>query len=149
MITDKIDKLYRYNYVPGVQKAIDFLANTDLNALEVGSIDLGDGCTVKVQHYKTKEEPEEVLLEAHREYLDLQMNYSGSETFIFQAIDLGEEAIPYDKKKDVEFFTAQFYNTMVLDSTNFVIVFPNDLHVGSLVADDVEDVKKLIFKLKI
>lgn len=149
MITDKIDKLYRYSYVPGVQKVIDFLANTDLNSLEVGSIDLGDECSVKVQHYQTKEEPEDILLEAHREYLDLQMNYSGSETFIFQAIDLGEEAIPYNSKKDVEFFTAQFFNTMVLDGTNFVIVFPNDLHVGSLVADDVEDVKKLIFKLKI
>ena len=149
MITDKIDKLYRYNYVPGVQKVIDFLATTDLNALEVGTIDLGDECCVKVQNYKTKEEGDEVLLEAHREYLDLQMNYSGSETFIFQAIDLGEEAIPYNQKKDVEFFTAQFYNTMVLDGTNFVIVFPNDLHVGSLVADDVEDVKKLVFKLKI
>ena len=99
--------------------------------------------------YVTHEEPEEVLLEAHREYLDLQLVVKGTETFLFQAIDLGEEATSYDKKKDVEFYTAPYYNSVVLSEGNFAIVFPNDLHVGNIVAGKEETVKKFVFKLKI
>ena len=149
MITDKIANLSRYSYVPNVQKVIDFLSANDASKVENGKYDLGDECVLKVMEYVTHEEPDEVLLEAHREYLDLQMTVSGSEIFLFQSIDLGEDAIPYNPQKDVEFFTAPYYNTTVLDGTNFAIVFPNDLHNGSFMVDEQENVKKFVFKLKI
>ena len=85
----------------------------------------------------------------HREYLDLQMVVRGTETFLFQAIDLGEPAIPYDKKKDVEFYTAPYHSSVVLDETNFALVFPNDLHVGNVTIEEESNVKKLVFKLKV
>ena len=149
MIIDKIAKLNRYTYVPGVQDVLDFLNAGGYDKLEVGSYKISDLVTLKVQSYVTKEEPEELLLEAHREYLDLQMTISGSEIFLFQAIELGEEAIPYSVQKDVEFLTVPYYNTTVLDGTNFAIVFPNDLHNGSFIADEQENVRKFVFKLKI
>lgn len=149
MISDCIKNLERYSYIPNIQKVIDFIKNNDLNATLVGKYDLGDECVLKVMEYTTHEEEEQVLLEAHREFLDLQLISKGNETFVFQAIDLGEQAIDYDKKKDVEFFTVQYYNSIVLDSSNFVLVFPNDLHVGNLNADTEELVKKFVFKLKI
>ncbi len=149
MITDKISNLERYTYVPNIDKVINYLKNTDLISVENGKYDLGDGCSVKVMNYITHEEPSEVLLEAHREYLDLQLVASGQEVFLHQAIELGEEAISYDKNKDVEFFTAGYYNYIGLDSSNFVIVFPNDLHVGNIYLDKEENVKKFVFKLKI
>ena len=61
MITDKIENLIRYSYVPGVQKVIDYLSGKDLLAVENGKYDLGDDCQVKVMEYVTHEEPEEVL----------------------------------------------------------------------------------------
>ena len=134
MISDGIKFLSRYDYVPGISKAIEFLNSNDVLALENGKYNLGDECTCKVMEYVTHEEPEEVLLEAHREYLDLQIVVRGTETFVFQAIDLGEPATSYDTKKDVEFYTAQYYNSIVLDGTNFALVFPNDLHVGNIIA---------------
>ena len=149
MITDKIENLGRYSYVPGVQKVIDYLSGKDLLAVENGKYDLGDECVVKVMEYNTHEEPEEVLLEAHREFLDLQLIAKGKELFVTQAIELGEETIEYNKAKDVEFFTAAYYNTLGLDESNFVIVFPNDLHVGNINADGECAVKKFVFKLKI
>jgi YhcH/YjgK/YiaL family protein len=149
MIIDKIAKLNRYVYVPGVEDVIKFLSEGGYKNLEVGSYKISDVVTLKVQSYLTKEEPDELLLEAHREYLDLQMTVSGSEIFLFQSIELGEEAVPYNVQKDVEFFTAPYYNTTVLDGTNFAIVFPNDLHNGSFIADEQEQIKKFVFKLKI
>ena len=149
MISDSIKNLDRYLYVPNVQKAVDFIKENDLASVEIGKYDLGDDCTLKVVEYVTQEEPEEVLLEAHREYLDLQLLVKGSETFLFQAIDLGEEATEYNKQKDVEFFTAPYYNSVVLNGENFALVFPNDLHTGNVVAGEEETVKKFVFKLKI
>ena len=110
MIIDKIEKMERYAYVPGVQKAVDFLKNTDLNSLEKGTIDLGEGHCVKVMFYDTKPTPEEdVSLEAHRNYLDLQMTFGGEEMMYFQAIDLGEDDKPYNAEKDVEFFKTSWF----------------------------------------
>ncbi len=150
MIIDKIEKMERYTYVPGVQKAVDFLKNTDLNSLEKGKIDLGDGSWVTVMFYDTKPIPEgDVSLEAHRNYLDLQMTFGGEETMYFQAIDLGENDKPYNAEKDVEFFKAPWSHQVVLNPENFALIFPNDLHVGGYEVDGVESVKKLVFKLKI
>lgn len=149
MIADKISNLQRYTHVPGVNTVIEYLNGKDLTLIENGKYELSDGVILKVMEYITHEEPEEVLLEAHREYLDLQLVVSGNEQFLFQAIELGDEAIPYDKKKDVEFFTAQYFSTIALSSGDFVIVFPNDLHVGNVNADKEESVKKFVFKLKI
>ncbi len=149
MITDKIQNLQRYSYVPGVEKVIKFLNEKDIQSIEVGKYDLGDDCVVKVMEYVTHEEPDEVLLEAHRDYLDLQLIAKGQELFLTQAIELGTDAIEYNKAKDVEFFTTSYCNTLGLDESNFVIVFPNDLHVGNINADGECAVKKLVFKLKI
>lgn len=149
MISDSIKNLSRYDYVPNIDKVIKFLNENDASSLENGKYDLGDDCVVKVMEYVTHEEPEEVLLEAHREFLDLQIAVKGTETFLFQAIDLGEPATEYDKKKDVEFYTAGYTNLVVLNEDNFVIVFPNDLHIGNIVAGEECSVKKLVFKLKI
>lgn len=149
MIADKISNLQRYVHVPGVTTVIEFLNGKDLNSIEKGKYEISDGVILKVAEYVTHEEDEEVLLEAHREYLDLQLIVKGNEQFLFQAIELGDEAVPYDNKKDVEFFTAQYYSSIALSEGDFVIVFPNDLHVGNVNADGEEAVKKFIFKLKI
>ncbi len=150
MIIDKISNLYRYTYIPGVQKAVDFLKNNDINTLEKGKYDLGDDCFVKVSTYDTIPLPEgDVSLEVHRNYLDLQIAWTGEEVMYFQALDLGEEDKPYNKEKDVEFFTAPWMHQVVLNSENFALIFPNDLHNGSFDVDKTETVKKLVFKLKI
>ena len=149
MITDKISNLGRYLFVPNVDKVINYLKDKDLTLVENGKYDLGDDCFVKVMEYVTAEEGDETLLEAHREYLDLQLLASGEELFLIQAIELGEEAIPYNKAKDVEFYKSAYTNSLALDNSNFVIVFPNDLHVGNVSCEEDIKVKKFVFKLKI
>lgn len=147
MIIDNVEKMYRYDYVKGVSKVVEFLARTDLKNLANGKYDLGDGDCVKVSDYDTKELPDEVELEAHREYADLQMTLGGEELLYFQSIDLGEQCKPYNKDKDVEFYTAPYSNSVVLNPTNFALIFPNDLHMGGFDAEETSHVKKLVFKL--
>ncbi len=149
MIVDKVENLKRYDYVPNVSKAVEFLQNNDVKNLENGKYDLGDECRVAISEYDTKEIPDEVLLECHRNYIDIQMLVSGEEAMLTQSIDDGEEKVPYNHVKDVEFFTAPWYNTICLYDGNFAILFPNDLHGPSFAIEKSEKVKKLVFKLKI
>ena len=150
MIIDQIAKINRYAYIPNVQKAVDFLSKPDLISLENGKYDLGDSCWVNVSSYETKELPEgDIALEAHRNYLDIQLTIAGEEAMLFQTIDIGEENKAYNPEKDIEFFTAPWTNQVVLDGTNFALIFPNDLHAGSFTVDIPNTVKKFVFKLKI
>lgn len=149
MIVDKISNLKRYDYVPNIDKVIKFLTENDYKNMENGKYDLGDECRVAISEYDTKEVPDEVLLETHRDYIDLQMVASGEEAMFTQSIDDGEEKIPYNDVKDVEFFTSSWYNTICLYDGNFALLFPNDLHNGSFEIEKSEKVKKLVFKLKI
>ena len=149
MIVDKISNLKRYDYVPNIDKVIKFLTENDYKNMENGKYDLGDESRVAISEYDTKEVPDEVLLEVHRNYIDLQMVASGEEAMFTQSIDDGEEKIPYNDVKDVEFFTSSWYNTICLYDGNFALLFPNDLHNGSFEIEKSEKVKKLVFKLKI
>ena len=150
MIIDKIENVSRYDYVPFVNKVAEFLKNNDIKTIANGKYDLGDECYVNVTEYLTKEEDEDGLeLEAHVNYLDVQLTASGEELLYYQAIELGESIIDYDKNKDVEFFSVEWANQVTLYPGNLAIIFPNDLHVGGLIADTAENVKKLVFKLKI
>lgn len=151
MIIDRTQNLSRYDYIPGVKEVIEFLQkNKDFTAIENGKYDLGNGHIVKVSDYDTKEIPEEdIELEVHREFLDLQMVVSGEEFMFFQAIDLGEQVKEYNSVKDVEFYVAEFTNSVELNNGNFALIFPNDLHACCFNTNGVNHVKKLVFKLKL
>lgn len=150
MIIDTLKNISRYSYVPNISKVAEFVSGKDLKTVENGKYDLGDDCYVNVSEYDSKEEPDlGVELEAHANYLDVQLVASGEEILYYQALELGESIIDYDKSKDVEFFTAEWYNSIVLSGDIFALIFPNDLHAGGFIAEKVCKVKKFVFKLKI
>lgn len=150
MIIDKLENIERYDYVPYANKIAEFVKNNDIKTIANGKYDLGDDCYVNVTEYQTKEEDEDGLeLEAHINYLDVQLTAVGEEILYYQAIELGESIIDYDKNKDMEFFSAEWTNQVTLYPGNMAIIFPNDLHAGGYIAEKTETVKKLVFKLKI
>lgn len=149
MILDNIKFLSNYSYVKNVDKAVKFLSENDCLALEDGQYDLGDQCCCLVSKYLTSDNTNKPQLEAHREYIDIQLVLSGREVIYIQALELADTIKEYDSNEDYELFTSNYVNTVVLDGSNFVILFPNDLHAGGFDAGDKQEVKKLVFKLKI
>jgi YhcH/YjgK/YiaL family protein len=149
MIIDKIENITRYDYVPFANKVADFIKNNDIKTIANGKYDLGDDCYVNVTEYKTKEEDYDLELEAHVNYLDVQLTAIGEEILYYQAIELGESIIDYDKNKDMEFFSAEWTNQVTLYPGNMAIIFPNDLHAGGFTAGGNDKIKKFVFKLKI
>ena len=147
MYIDKLENLSNYIKDQKLAKAItEFLLNSA--TVEAGKHPILDGTFANVLEYTTKLF-ETVKMEAHRKYLDLQYVVSGEEAVLKQDLADNQPINEYNDVKDVEFFTAPWYNTVVLNGTNFALIFPNDLHAGSFVTDESQKVKKFVFKLRI
>lgn len=89
---------------------------------------------------------DEAPLEAHNEYIDIQIVMSGNETY--GVADRSECKNPkgeYDAKHDIEFYDDTFQNQIKLTDGDFVIFFPEDAHAPLIGSGKV---KKAIFKIK-
>ena len=84
MILDTLDKLDDYKFIsPLMDKVLDFFRNTDLASLEPGRISLqGDDLFVNVNRQGAQTR-DEVPIEAHREYIDIQVPISSDEEMGF------------------------------------------------------------------
>lgn len=89
---------------------------------------------------------DEAPLEAHNEYIDIQIVISGNETYgIADRLRCKNSKGGYDTKRDIEFYDDNFYNLIKLSTNDFVIFFPEDAHAPLIGSGKV---KKAIFKIK-
>ena len=81
MIVATLDQLANQAAVPPrLRKALDFLKQTDLLALDTGRVEIeGSEVFALVQSYDSRPIPETPRFEAHRKYLDVQYLASGTE----------------------------------------------------------------------
>ena len=147
MIIDLIANLSKYVQISA--KIADFLANLDVDT-QVGRYELGDGNYVNVETYQTKL-INEAKFEAHKDYIDIQMLLSGEEKIFFHSIDGLIEIAPYNKEKDITFYSADIVGDYVtLNGKNFVLIYPHEAHAPQCcVEGSPKEVKKVVAKLKI
>ena len=101
MIFDRIENLPLYaKSFPGADRVVKFLAECAANPPAPGKYELdGKKLFVNVQEYSPKTyDPDK--LEYHRNYIDIQLVLSGSETLYYSPLDGLETAMPYSDEKD-------------------------------------------------
>lgn len=145
------DALYNADLYYGlgerIEKALQFLQDTELDDLQPGRIDIdGDNIFALVQKYTTKDITEGKW-ETHRRYLDIQYMVRGSESFGFVNIDYLEPTEEYSEEKDIEFLKGEG-DFLQLNDEEFVIVFPNDAHMPGIAVEQIEEVFKIVIKVK-
>ena len=85
-------------------KAVDFLLNTDLAALETGKHEIdGKNVYANVVEYTTIPW-EEAKFEAHEHYTDIQYVIKGTEIITYAPVGEMTVKTPYNPEKDVVFF---------------------------------------------
>ncbi len=147
MIFDSLkNRALYYALCPRFERAFDYIASTDLAALEAGrhTID-GDDIFVNVIECDLKK-PEDAKLEIHDKYIDIQVVVSGLESFGWsERADVRRPLGDFDAEKDIRFFddTPQTYYT--LRPGQFTILMPDDAH-APMVGEG--RVKKLIVKVR-
>lgn len=147
MILDTLDRLEKYGYIsPLMDKVLDFFQKTDLSTLEPGRIVLqGDDLFVNVNRQGALTR-QEVPIEAHKEYIDIQVPISSDEEMGFiSASFMPAPSVPYSAEKDVAFFPDQCDTYLNVRKGMFTVFFPGEGHAPAITKDGII---KLIVKIR-
>ena len=145
MIIDRLDKWRQYHQGEAWECAFEFLLSLTPDAEEKEYKLSGDKIYSRVMSYETKL-PEDAVLEAHRNYVDIQAVLTGAEGFEYSPADSIEIDKPYDDLKDVEFYrrTAQGQTRIDLYPGMFLTLFPQDAYMPSLTVNNSPEVIKQV-----
>ena len=147
MILDTLDKLEKYGFIsPLMDKVADFFKNTDLASLEPGRIVLqGDDLFVNINRQDAQTR-DEVPIEAHKEYLDIQVPISSDEEMGFlSAPFMPAPSKPYSAERDVAFYPGLCDTYLNVKKGMFVVFFPGEGHAPAITKDGI---LKLIVKIR-
>ena len=147
MILDTLDRLENYSYLsPLMDKVVEFFSKTDLSSLEPGRIDLqGDDLFVNVNRQGAQTR-DEVPIEAHREYIDIQVPISCDEEMGFlSAKFMPTTSKPYSAERDVAFYLGLCDTYLNVRKGMFVVFFPGEGHAPAITNDGI---LKLIVKIR-
>ena len=147
MILDTLDRLEKYGYIsPLMDKVLDFFKKTDLSTLTPGRIDLQDDdlfVNVNRQEAQTRDE---ALIEAHREYIDIQVPISSDEEMGFiSAPFMPAPSKAYNADRDVAFYPGLCDTYLNVRKGMFVVFFPGEGHAPAITKDGI---LKLIVKIR-
>ena len=134
MIIDSIKnaELY-YSLSPRIKEAFDWLATTDVMALEPGRHDI-DGSNLFVNVMDVELKPRhEAALEVHDRYIDIQIMVGAEEEYGWsERCNCHSPREEFNEAKDVQFFTDTPQTIFLLNEEQFAIFFPEDAHAPML-----------------
>lgn len=149
MIIDKLENAENYfDVVPGFKRFMQFYRDNDLESLPACKLHLdGDDLIVNINDFKGKAE-EDCRMEAHREYLDIQIPMGETEMMGWKAqVDCREVTTEYNEQKDVEFYADKATAMFAVPDGHFAVFFPWDGHQPGIAPG--KQYRKIIVKAKI
>lgn len=150
MIYDKIDNLGIYAGISeDIRLGLEWLRDVNPD-IEKGVYELSSRVKAIVSEYTTKEVNENGY-EAHRDYIDIQYLLKGNEVICSLPLDYLKEIKAYNPENDASFYVESGENPqeLLLGNGYFAILFPQDGHMPCLCAEDTQNVKKVVVKVKI
>lgn len=131
-----------------LDKALSFIAETDISSLDDGSYPIdGEDVRVKVQHMRTKNS-QEARLEAHEAYADIQMLLEGTERIGWRFRGAGLCETEVAPERDIWFYEGS-YEQLELRPGWLAIVFPDDVHAPGLCPEEPSSIRKAVFKVRL
>ena len=128
--------------------AYDFIVNKTEGAA-VGKYDLENGVYVSVQEYTTKARSE-AKYEAHKKFIDIQMILSGKELIAVSPIEKMTISDEYNEEKDFMLFHHNDECTdYVLEAGDFLILYPQDVHMPGVCVNEKSPVRKIVVKVPV
>lgn len=144
MIVDVLDSTSAFAHLPWFSSLRNFLASNDLLAAEPGRYDVdGDRCFAIVADDVHRDDV--APLEAHRQYIDVQIALRGSFNILWKPRSSCEQVSkPYDADADVELYADASSTCIHVAEGTAVILYPDDAHAPQ---PPTIAVRKCIFKV--
>jgi biofilm protein TabA len=134
-----------------LKRAIEHLKKTNFAELPAGNYDL-QGKDIYVQVIDLDTKPfAETRPEVHRQYIDVQFLYRGSEK-IGVAAETGNNAVAEDllEQRDLLFYGGmENESTLTMTPGSFAIFFPNDVHRPACAFDGPAPIRKVVVKVRL
>lgn len=131
-----------------VQKALEYLVNTDFNKIEPGKYEIdGDEIYAVISQYDTKPLTSGKW-EAHKKYIDIQCVIDGKEKIGYTFATKTIVTQNYDDEKDIMFFKGEGL-FLTVEPGYFAILFPSDIHMPGIAINISTPVKKVVIKVKV
>ncbi len=131
--------------IPGLEEAIK--AVSEMDSFEPRTVPLSGGNKILVQQGTTKPAQGQ-LLEAHREYLDIQYIVKGKETMGWAPVDTLALDGEFNTAKDKGMY-AGHCDFMDIAQGYCYVVYPEDAHMPGSHLDVPSEYTKLVIKLKV
>ena len=147
MIYIKREQLSRYKGISkALDTAIDYLAEKDLNELNMGRNDV-DGDQVYINRFNYVTMPEaEAAWEGHKYYADIHVLLDGEEKIgVTNASSL--KAGEYDESGDFIPYEGPVDSWVTMRPGDILVVFPEDVHMVKVQLNGPSEVKKAVFKV--
>ena len=94
--------------------------------------------------------PERRQFEAHRNYLDIQWVFQGTETIYVADVQSLIPATEYDVKRDIFFLEdPPMSSKAVLRPGDFALLLPQDAHKPCCIADGTDLIRKAVLKVRV
>lgn len=148
MILDKLENAdWYFGCVPGFQQFMKFFNDNDLEELPACKIKLdGQDLIVNISDVSPKDE-KDCKLEAHRDYIDIQIPLNATETMLWSSLEDCQNVIKeYDEGKDVEFYGDKPSARFSVPKGYFAVFFPTDAHAPGMAASNF---RKIVVKAKV
>jgi biofilm protein TabA len=137
---------------PALVTAFDYLKHLDLNRLEVGRYAIDDDRVFAiVAFYTTRIANNQVVVEGHCKYIDLQFVASGQEMIGWTPAVQVQSRSPYDAGKDawVCNLPAEVLAWMKVCAGQVAVLYPSDAHAPQFAAGGPSLVKKVVVKVAV
>jgi biofilm protein TabA len=148
MIIDTLANADKYLSVhPLFAPAFEYLKSVDLEAIEDGKYEVSEGLkSIVATKIGMTAQESEAKFECHNNNIDIQVCIKGNETFGWKSRnDCKSQKGEYNPEKDVIFFNDEPSMHFTLNSGEFVIFFPEDVHAPMIGEDEI---KKMVIKVK-
>lgn len=131
-----------------VKECLDYAHTHNLSEFETGSHPIrGEELYVNIASYETTS-AENRFWEAHRAYLDLHLMLDGCERIDLNFLDR-MELRPYVEKDDFVPAYGAKKASVILEVGDFLVCYPEDVHMTGIKVDAPVQLKKAIFKIKL
>lgn len=148
-----VDQINNYGLYIGknekIDRAISYIKEMDFQNLEPKMYEVdGDEIFFNLIEYETKEE-EERFWESHKKYIDLHFILEGKEFIGYEQFNRMKVKENYHEADDYYLLEGNLQSKVLLQKDDFMILYPEDVHMTALKVDESERVRKVVFKIKI
>ena len=148
MIFDTLENIKNYEGLGRVYTALEFLANTNFEKIELGRYELDvDNVFYMVQSYDT--DPDKTVSEAHKKYIDIQFMVEGEEIIGVAPICVEKTEVEAKPENDVWFYQCKT-EPITLIENSFMVLYPNDLHCPGVATNNkAMTCRKVVVKVRV